>query len=104
MDINAAGGSNEGISFDKIDALPDYRQSDRFSPAEQASLELADAMSGVQANIPDELYERLRGFYDEAQLVELAATIAMENFRSRFNRVFQVEAQGFYCPVPRQAE
>jgi hypothetical protein len=32
--------------------------------------------------------------------VELAATIAMENFRARFNRVFEVEAQGLYCPVP----
>ncbi|HEY8837972.1 MAG TPA: hypothetical protein VIO16_09910 [Dehalococcoidia bacterium] len=50
--------------------------------------------------VPDELYERLRGFYDEAELVELAATIAMENFRARFNRVFEVEAQGLYCPVP----
>jgi alkylhydroperoxidase family enzyme len=101
VDINAAGGSNEGVSFEKIDALPEYQESDLFTPVEKASLELADAMSGVRAVIPDELYERLCGFYDEAEMVELAATIAMENFRSRFNRVFQLEAQGFYCPVPR---
>ena len=57
-------------------------------------------MSQSTVTVPDELYERLRGFYDEAELVELAATIAMENFRARFNRVFEVEAQGLYCPVP----
>jgi alkylhydroperoxidase family enzyme len=56
-------------------------------------------MSQSTVTVPDELYERLRGFYDEAELVELAATIAMENFRARFNRVFEVEAQGLYCPV-----
>jgi hypothetical protein len=32
-------------------------------------------------------------------LVELAAVIALENFRSKFNPVFAVEAHGF-CPVP----
>jgi hypothetical protein len=31
--------------------------------------------------------------------VELAAIIALENFRSKFNPVFAVEAQGF-CPLP----
>jgi hypothetical protein len=32
-------------------------------------------------------------------LVELAAIIALENFRSKFNPVFAVEAHGF-CPLP----
>ena len=36
----------------------------------------------------------------EAQLVELAAIIAQENFRSRFNTTFRIESQGFYCPLP----
>lgn len=37
-------------------------------------------------------------------MVELAATIALENFRSRFNRIFAVEANGVYCPVPQPAQ
>jgi len=36
-------------------------------------------------------------------LVELAAVIALENFRSKFNPVFAVEAQGF-CPLPAVQE
>jgi hypothetical protein len=36
-------------------------------------------------------------------LVELAAIIALENFRSKFNPVFAVEAQGF-CPLPTVKE
>jgi hypothetical protein len=36
-------------------------------------------------------------------LVELAAIIGLENFRSKFNPVFAVEAQGF-CPLPAVKE
>jgi hypothetical protein len=32
------------------------------------------------------------------ELVELAATVAMENYRARLNRAFLVEAQGLYKP------
>jgi alkylhydroperoxidase family enzyme len=63
-------------------------------------LELADAMTAVPVTIPDELFRRLRAHYDEAQLVELAATAALENFRARFNRVFEIEPNSLYCPVP----
>jgi alkylhydroperoxidase family enzyme len=99
VDINAAGGSNAGISDEKIAALPDFRTSPHYSEAERVALELADAMCGTPVEIDDDLFTRLRGHYDEAQLVELAATAAMENFRARFNRVFRVEPNALYCPV-----
>jgi hypothetical protein len=42
--------------------------------------------------------------FDEAQLVELAAAIAWENYRGRFNRVFGVRPVGFcegaFCALP----
>ena len=42
---------------------------------------------------------RLRGLFNEAQIVELTFAVALENFRSKFNVPLQVEAQGF-CIVP----
>jgi len=46
----------------------------------------------------------LREHFSEAQLVELTATIALENFRARFNHAFGMGAQGFsegsYCALP----
>lgn len=73
-------------------------------PEEKAALRLADAMAATPAHIPDELFRELRQFYDEAQLMELASAIAWENYRARFNRVFNVESEDFaagsYCPVP----
>ena len=104
MDINAAGGSNAGVSDEKIAALPHFRASPLYTDAERAALELAEAVTAVPVEVSDALFERLRAHYDEPQLVELAATAAMENFRARFNRVFQIEPNGLYCPVPGHGE
>ncbi len=50
------------------------------------------------AAVTDAIFDALRPHFSEAELVELTATIAMENYRARFNRSFDVEAQG-YCQV-----
>ena len=38
--------------------------------------------------------ENAKAHFNDAQLVELAATTAMENYRARLNRAFLVETQG----------
>ena len=43
--------------------------------------------------VSDELFARLRGFFDEDALVELTATIAWENASSKFNRALRVPSQ-----------
>jgi alkylhydroperoxidase family enzyme len=45
--------------------------------------------------VTDELVARARKHFSEPQLVELAAAVALENFRSKFNIAFGIEAQGF---------
>ncbi|MDQ2743375.1 MAG: hypothetical protein M3Z66_13930 [Chloroflexota bacterium] len=98
MDIHAAGGSRAGLSHEKIAAVEVWRSSQLFDEAERAVLDLAEAMTATPVSVSDELFGRLQRHFDEAQLVELAAEIAFENFRARFNRTFEVEAQGFYKP------
>jgi alkylhydroperoxidase family enzyme len=94
MDTNAAGSSANGASDEKIAALESFRESDLFTPAEKAALALAEAMSQTPANVTDAIFDELRPHFNEPELVELVATIAMENYRARFNRAFDVEAQG----------
>jgi len=93
----------EGASDEKIAALDDYQTNPLFTPAERVALELAEAMTATPPNVTDELFARLQEHYDEAQLVELAAIVAQENFRSRFNTTFRIESQGMYCPLPTDA-
>ena len=53
-------------------------------------------MTETPANVTDEIYAEAAEHFSEEQLVELASTAAMENYRARFNRAFLVEAQGVY--------
>lgn len=104
MDINSAGGRDAGITEEKLRALEQEDPSDRLSEEEWAAVALADAMAGAPARVPEALFTHLRRLFNEEQLVELASAIAWENHRARFNRVFDVEAEGYsdgaYCPLP----
>jgi len=61
-------------------------------------IELADALADTPSNVSDELYKRLRQEFSEEQLLELGSQIAFENFRARFNRVFDVGSDELYQP------
>ena len=84
-----------GADEDKVREIPTWRESQRFSDAERVALEYAEAMTITGQRVSDELFGRLKTFYDEAQIVELTAAVALENFRSKFNVSLGVEAQGF---------
>lgn len=64
------------------------------------ALALAEAMTITGQKVTDDLFAEARRHFSEAQLVELAAAIALENFRSKFNVALGVESQGF-CLLAR---
>jgi len=45
--------------------------------------------------VTDELFAAARRHFSEAQVVELTAAAALENFRSKFNVALGIESQGF---------
>ena len=85
--------SRLGVSDEKIDAVLDYANNDLFSEPERLALEFADVITITGRDVSDELFERLREFYDEDTLVELTATIAWENASSKFNRALRIPSQ-----------
>jgi alkylhydroperoxidase family enzyme len=68
----------------------------RFAPPETALLRMTDAMADTPSRVSDQLYADLRRHFAEEQLIELAAAAAQENFRARWNRVFDVGSDGLY--------
>ena len=85
--------SQLGVSDEKIDALPDYAISELYSEAERVALEFADNMTITGREVSDDLFDRLRKYYDEDAVVELTAIIAWENASSKFNRALRVPSQ-----------
>jgi len=84
-----------GAGDDKIRAVPAWRESALFSEMERDALEYAERMTITGERVDDALWARLRRHFDESQVVELTAVVALENFRSKFNVPLGVEAQGF---------
>ena len=81
------------MSDEKILALADYATSPLYDEAERAALEYADCMTISEREVGDELFARLRRFYDDDALVELTASIAWENASSKFNRALRIPSQ-----------
>jgi len=64
-------------------------------------------MTQTPAEIPEAVFDRLRQQFNAAQLAELTATIAWENYRARFNHAFGAESENFsegsVCALPVRA-
>lgn len=89
-----------GASQEKVTQVAGAATSDLFSEAERAAIEYAEAMTITGQTVNDALFARVRACFTEAQVVELTAAVALENFRSKFNVALGIEAQGF-CVIPR---
>jgi len=81
------------VSDEKILALAKYATSPLYSEAERVGLEYADCMTITGQETSDELFSRLRQFYDDDALVELTEVIAWENASSKFNRALRIPSQ-----------
>ncbi len=88
--------SDEGLA--KLDGLEAWREADVYSELERTLLAYAEAMTYTDRDVDDALYAEVSRHLSEPELVELTAWICLENFYSKFNRSFRVEAQGF-CRV-----
>ena len=88
-------GRKAGLSDEKLRAVPDNNLTP-FNDTERLVIELADALTNTPSDVSDELYARLRNQFSEEPLMQLAAQIAFENYRARWNRLFNVESDNVY--------
>ena len=106
MDIGSAVSRAVGITEEQLRDLAVYKSSAAFSALEKVVIEYAAEMTQTPVDVPDERFAQLRRHFSEAQLVELSATIAWENYRARFDHAFGIESQGFsegaYCALPER--
>ena len=89
-------GSRLGVLDEKILALGDYATSPLYTEAERMALEYADAITLSDRDVGDDLFARVRRFYDDDAVVELTEVIAWENASSKFNRALRIPSQGLW--------
>jgi alkylhydroperoxidase family enzyme len=96
------------VTEEQLRDLARYRESAAFDEREKLVLDLCVAMTRTPADVSEELFRSLERHFSPRQIVELATAISLENFRARFNRPFDVQAeghsQGAFCPLPERPE
>ena len=105
IDFGYFEGMNDGIDPAKVRAVSRWRTSDLFDDRERVVLEFAEVAPACPAEVSDGLAARVRAHLSDAEFVELAAWVALENFRSRFNAGLGLHSQGFSdkCEIPMRA-
>ena len=95
MDFGYYMSRTNGMPIEKLEQVTRWRESEVYSPLERKVLEYAEAMTATPPAVTDEMVEALRTDLDDAQLVELTATISAENLFSRTNSALGLTSQGF---------
>ena len=94
VDLGSQICRNSGLSDSELLALPRYQSSDLFTEREKAALDYTVAVMRTPVEVTDELFTRVRPYFDERQLVEITALLTLVNI-DRFNAAFGIGSAGF---------
>ena len=81
-----------GVTEEQIEGLPVWERHPAFSPEERAVIRYAEAVTR-DIRVSDEVFNAVRAFLDEEQIVELAMNVAFYNLVVRFLEPMQVELE-----------
>ena len=91
MDSVPAVGRKRGIvTAEELAEIPNWEHSRILGGREKTAIEYAEEVSKTPVRVSDELFERLRKYFNDDQIVELTASIAYENYRARFNHALHI--------------
>ena len=104
IDLGSAIARGWGLTDEELLAMSDYQNATCFSDLDRLILDYATAISRTPVEVSDDLFDRLRTHFDNAQLVGLTHVITLGNLRGRFNLALGIGASGFSegraCPLP----
>jgi AhpD family alkylhydroperoxidase len=103
LDMHTKDARANGETEQRLYALNAWREAPFFSDRERAALEWTEALTRIaDTQVPDEVYERVRPHFDEAQLVALTFAAVAINAWNRLAISFRAPA-GTYQPQPVHA-
>ncbi len=83
----------EGVTSAGVDRVLDYKDHPEFSGVDKLVVEYAIAAWTAPNRIRDAMFERLRGHFSEAQIVELTLRTTLCGFFNKFNDALQIEEE-----------
>ena len=107
VDLGSQICRNSGLSDSELLALPRYGSSGLFTDREKAALDYTVAVMRTPVEVTDELFTRVRSYFDERQQGGDLHQLALVNL-DRFNAAFGIGSAGFsdgmVCVPPDRPE
>jgi AhpD family alkylhydroperoxidase len=99
LDMHTKDARRAGETEQRIYALSAWRETPFFSERERAALEWTEHLTRVaDMHVPDEVYERVKAQFDEAELVALSFGVIVINSWNRLSISFRPPV-GSYQPA-----
>jgi uncharacterized peroxidase-related enzyme len=81
----AEAAHRAGVNDAKLEAVIEYRTSPLYTEAERVALDFAVAAASQPNAVTDELFERMKRHWTDAQIVEIMGAVAINGFLNRWN-------------------
>ena len=83
-----------GFSEEEIDEM-DNPATANIDESEKAALRYAEALTVNPGSIPDDMFEDLKKYFSESQIVEITAVAALYNMINRFNEALKLDPEEY---------
>ena len=99
MQARLAVAREEGLTEEEIAEIPNYRTSTLLTPREKAAIQFAEVLAGDHNSASDALFDELRLYFTEPEIVDLGWRIVTFVGYGRLVKVLGLEI-GQACPLP----
>lgn len=82
-----------GVSWDKLAALPTYRDDTRFTDQERRALAIATAGGSLPVREPAQAIEQAKQVFSDEEIVEIVSCVAMVGWFNRWNGLMASELE-----------
>jgi len=97
VDIGRAMVTYQGLTFEKIDAVADFRTSPLFTARERAALAYVEEATRTK-RVSDETFAALRAHFTDEQIVAITWVNAVENYFNLLNGPLGIASAGL-CSI-----
>ena len=106
LDFHIKRARHHGETERRIYLLSGWRDAPVYSARERAALEWTEALTLIAGNpVPDDLYQRAREHFSEAELANLTIAVGLINLWNRINVAFHTDLSSvpLFAPEPAAA-
>ena len=94
-----AAARHQGLTEEMIQTLPEFRDSDLFTPREKAALAFAETLATDHRQVSNELFDELKANFSEREIMAIGWRMAIFIGYGRLVFATGLDSVGAPCPL-----